>query len=175
MRRRQPHLPGFGKLSVKEFGGTALKGNPREARPLSAKRPVHLVMRSRLAVGPRSFLKRERQIQALVQRLARQKGVKLYRFANAGNHLHFLLLVPSRREFRAYVRAVSGIVARITLQAERGRAQAEKFWDARPFTRIVEWGRDFQSVCRYVMQNTLEALGFIPYQERKTRAPPRYA
>jgi REP element-mobilizing transposase RayT len=169
--KRQPHLPGFGKLSIKEFGGTSLKGNPREARPLSTKRPVHLVMRSSLAKGDRSLLKRGRsqEIEKLVRSLAKAKGVKLYRFANSGNHLHFLMLPSSRRAFQAYIRAISGVIARMSLGVERGRAKGIRFWDARPFTRIVEWGREFKTVSAYVIQNTLEAIGFIPYQTRKLK------
>jgi hypothetical protein len=170
-RKTQPPLPGFGKIAEKEFGGSRLKGNAREARPLSTRRPLHLVMRSSYARGERSFLKRERatRIKLLVHRLGKVHGVKVYRFANGGNHLHFLLQPSSRPAFKAYVRAVSGLIARITLDAERGRARGLKFWDAKPFTRIVEWGREFRAVARYVVQNTLEALGFIPYQPRKKR------
>lgn len=172
--RKQSYLPGFEKLGAKEFGGTALKGNPREARPISTRKPIHLVMRSSLARGERSFLKekRARRIESLVRRLAKSKGVKVYRFANSGNHLHFLLLPSSRAAFNAYVRAVSGLIARIALGTERGSGQGLKFWDARPYTRVVEWGREFKAVCRYVLQNTLEALGFIPFQPRGRSAKP---
>ena len=46
-------------------------------------------------------------------------------------------------------------------------ASGLKFWDARPFTRIVEWGRDFKNFGFYILQNTLEATGFMPYQPRR--------
>jgi hypothetical protein len=169
--KKESFLPGFGKLATKEFGGSRLKGNAREARPISTRRPIHLVMRSSFAKGDRSFLKagRAKQIETLVRRLGRENDVKVYRFANSGNHLHFLLLPKSRRAFNAYIRAISGLIARITLGVERGKALGLKFWDARPFTRIVEWGREFKVVCGYVLQNTLEAIGFIPYQVRKHR------
>src|SRR6476659_6927628 len=141
--RKQSYLPGFGKLAKAEFGGSALKGNAREERPISTKRPMHLVMRSTLARGDKSFLNRSRarKIEELVRRLAKDKNVKVYRYANSGNHLHLLVLSASRRGFKAYVRALSGLIARLTLGVERGRALGVKFWDARPFTRIVEWGR----------------------------------
>jgi REP element-mobilizing transposase RayT len=181
--KRQPSLLGFGKLDEKEFGGSRLRGNPREQRPIAVKRPMHLVMRSTLARGERSFLRKQnaRRIETLVRKLGKEKGVNVYRFANSGNHLHFVVLPSSRPAFRAYVRAVSGLIARISLGVERGTPKGLKFWDARPYTRIVEWGRDFKSVCDYVLQNTLEAIGFIAYQprenrkERKTRkrGPPR--
>jgi putative transposase len=169
--KRQPRLPGFGKLDIKEFGGSLTKGNPREARPVSTRQPMHLVMRSELANGERSFLRKSnaKRIEALVRKLAQEKGVKLYRFANSGNHLHFLVLPSSRKAFRGYIRAISGLIARISLGVERGKAKGLKFWDARPYTKIVEWGREFRSVCNYILRNTLEAIGFIPYQPRHSR------
>lgn len=164
-------FPQFEKLKVKDFGGSLVKGNPREARPISTKRPLHLVMRSSLARGERSFLrgKRARIIFDIVQKAARSHGVKIYRYANSGNHLHLIILPDSRRAYRAFVRTISGLIARVTLGVERGRPQDQQFWDARPFTRILEWGRDFQSTCAYLKQNVLEALGFIPVQPRRPK------
>ncbi len=172
MRARNPQviLPGFDGSFRKTFGGSALKGNAREQRPISVKRPMHVVMRSSLATNEHSFLKpqRARRIETLVRRIGKAKGVKVYRYANAGNHLHLVVLPRSRESFHAFTRAISGIIARLTLGAERGRAQGKKFWDAKPFTRILEWGRDFKTATSYVLQNKLEALGFIPHQERRS-------
>ncbi len=100
-------------------------------------------------------------------------GVKVYRFANSGNHLHLVILPRSRPAFQAFIRAVSGLIARITLKVERGRALGIRFWDARPFTRILAWGRDFRRTSDYLLRNTLEALGFIPYRPRTSAAPAR--
>jgi REP element-mobilizing transposase RayT len=176
--KKQHYLPGFDQLGLgeKEFGGSKLlnKAHAREARPISVKRPMHLVMRSTLAVGEKSFLrtKRARKIRELVHRLGKEKGVKVYRFANSGNHLHFIILPRSREAFKAYIKAVTGIIARITLGAERGAALGKRFWDAKPYTKIIEWGREYRAVCDYLLRNTLEALGFIPYQSRKRKAFP---
>jgi REP element-mobilizing transposase RayT len=169
---RQPLLPGFSGLKTKEFGGALLKGNPREARPVSTKRPMHLVMRSTLATGARSFLSphRAKRIDALIRSVGRDKGVRIYRYANSGNHLHLIVLPRSRVAFRSFLRAITGLIARITLAVERGRAAGLKFWDARPFTRILEWGRDFKAVSDYLTENTLEAIGFIPYRPRNRKA-----
>ena len=41
------------------------------------------------------------------------------------------------------------------------------FWEFRPFSRIVNWGRDFKTCVQYFKQNVLEALGFVPYKPRK--------
>lgn len=176
-------FPGFEKLKEKDFGGSLLKGNAREARPVSIKRPMHLVMRSELAKGEHSFLcntQRKNRIKALIDRAALAHGVKVYRYANGGNHLHLIVLPRSRVAFQRFIRTISGLIARLTLKVERGTALQSsacasikanagikrKFWDARPFTRLLEWGRDYRQACAYVVQNTMEALGFFPYRPR---------
>jgi len=45
----------------------------------------------------------------------------------------------------------------------------EKFGDQRPFAKILEWGRMHRSALKDLTQNMLEAIGFIPYQERAWR------
>jgi len=185
-RSSQSYLPGFKGLGVLQFGGSALKGNPRTERPISIKRPMHLVLRSTQAMGSKSFLAphRSKKIEALARTIGLKTGVEVKNFANSGNHLHLIVLPRSRKAFRAYVRALSGVIVRLTLGIERGRGvksqrtekrtqantpdEASKFWDARPFTRILEWGRSLKTAQRYLVQNTLEALGFLPYQPRSS-------
>jgi hypothetical protein len=156
--------------SVKHFGGAYLKeSNPKEKRPISIKNSMHLVVRSVLAKGPLSLLKFHDDIQYIIDTQARLFGVKVYRLANGGNHLHMIVLPRSRKAFNGFVRAITGLIARKVLGAERGCPKAIKFWEKRPFTRIVEWGRDYKRLCRYLAQNTLEALGFIPYSPRSQK------
>jgi hypothetical protein len=160
--------------NVKHFGGAYLKNsNPKEKRPVSIKKSSHLVMRSLLAKGPLSFLRFNEEIRDIVDKQGKRLGVKVYRFANGGNHLHMVILPISRRAFNSFIRAVTGLIARLVLGAERGKAKNLQFWERRPFTRIVEWGRDYKRVCDYLLQNTLEALGFIEYLPRKTRYNPK--
>lgn len=175
---RQLTFSTFHKLKEKDFGGSLLRGNAREQRPISVKRPMHLVMRSSLATGTHSFRRTQnaRRIEMAFRSMASKHSVKIYRYANSGNHLHLILLPKSRVAFRNFIRAITGLIARIVLKAERGKARTEadehvekstsRFWDARPFSRILEWGRDYQNVCWYLLQNTLEATGFMPYRPR---------
>ena len=44
---------------------------------------------------------------------------------------------------------------------------SQRFWQFRPFSRVVNWGRDFKMCANYLKQNILEAIGFIPYASRK--------
>lgn len=166
------------RKSVAYFGGAYLKNsNPKEKRPISTKRSMHLVMRSLVAKGSKSLLRRDQDIREIISFQAKHFGVKIYRFANSGNHLHLVVLPRSRQAFNGFIRAISGLIARKILRVERGSAADTKklskstFWEKRPFTRIVEWGRDYKQVCNYLLQNTLEALGFILYQPRKGRLP----
>jgi len=170
--RKQNFIPGLEDMGEKEFGGSLLKNShARNKRPISVKRPLHLVMRSSLAKNELSFLhpSRANRIESLIFRIGHLKGVKVYQYSNAGNHLHLIVQPRSREAFKCFVRTITGLIARITLGVERGRAKALRFWDAIPFTRILEWGREFRNVSRYVLQNTLEALKIIPYQKRKLR------
>jgi hypothetical protein len=49
----------------------------------------------------------------------------------------------------------------------QGKGQA--FWQFRPWSRVLYWGRDYKACCDYVKQNVLEALGFVQYKPRKHR------
>lgn len=60
----------------------------------------------------------------------------------------------------------SRISVRIT-GAKKGRPFGRRFFDSIPFSRIVEWGKGFFGVKKYVQQNILEAAGVISYRLRK--------
>ena len=49
--------------------------------------------------------------------------------------------------------------------SQKGKGQ--KFFDFRPFTRILNWGKDFQACAKYLLQNILETTGFTSYKKRK--------
>ncbi len=157
--------------NVKYFGGSHLKNsNPKEKRPISTKRSMHLVLRSSMARHDYSLLKKDQIIRKIVSAQGRAFGVKVYKQANGGNHLHLIVLPRSRQAFQSFIRAISGLIAREVLGAQRGNPQYIKFWDQRPYTRVLEWGKDFRKVSKYLVQNTLEALGFIDYQPRKQKS-----
>ena len=173
---RQAKQLGFEILegnNIKKFGGALLTSNPKEKRPLSLKKSSHLVMRSLHARGPLSLLRHNEKIEKIINRQAKKFGVKIYRYANGGNHLHMIILPMSRRAFNSFIRSITGLIARLVLKVERGDPKGIQFWEKRPFTRIVEWGSDYKRVCNYLLQNTLEALGFLEYQPRKTRYNPK--
>lgn len=170
-RKRQEYLSQ--ELRPKfEFGGSLLKNShAKEKRPISTKQPMHLVLRSSMAVGALSL--RSNRVRGPIERRIRsycQKfGVRLYEFANVGNHLHLLIKLGNRFTFAKFIKAVTGVIARLVLGAQRGSAKGQKFWDQRPYSRIVAWKRGYQIVKDYVIQNHLEAIGMIPYTPRAAR------
>ncbi len=153
----------FNDLGTKRFGGLHLKGNPRTARPISLKKPVHLVLKSEFAKGERSFLRKPfaSRIEASARRLAKLTNLRIFRFVNAGDHLQLIVHIRSRKAFHKFVRALSGHVARIVLDAEKGRARGKKFWIARPYTQILNW-KNFSKAAQWLRQQLEVVAGFTP-------------
>lgn len=169
MARKKKRLPRKGTqlhlipAPKKVFGGSLLKGNAKEERPISTKHFMHLVLRSSLAKGRRSFLhdKNWRKVNRIVREQAGSAGIKIKHFENVGNHLHIVVLIPSRKALFRFLRSISGIIARFIMGAERNNPKTVKFWDARPFSRIVAWGeRSLRPLKEYMHKNREQALGF---------------
>ncbi|MCB0393213.1 MAG: transposase [Bdellovibrionales bacterium] len=155
------------------FGGTYLKTyNPKSERPLDSKKALHLVLKSSQAVGTRSFKSKANEgvVWAIVQMQAKTFGVKIYEYANSGNHLHLLVRVKNRWDYAAFIRSITGLIARHVGRSEKCSPLKRKFWDARPFSRIVSFARkEFQAARAYIFRNTLEIIGWMPYQSRSKR------
>jgi REP element-mobilizing transposase RayT len=151
-----------------EHGGEVRLGLRKLARPIATRRPMHLVLRSSRAQGRWSLRRPEsaRLVRQALQRFADRHGVRVYKYANAGNHLHLLVRARCRTALQNFLRAFAGITARLVTGARKG-APVGKFWDMIAYSRIVQWGREFATVRAYVVQNELEAAGCIPFQNRK--------
>jgi hypothetical protein len=147
------------------------RGNPKGPRPFSKRTSLHVVLKSSRAQGAHSLLRRERAVHAVLERQAARFGVQLQGVANAGSHLHLLLRAPARERLANFLRAASGIIARLAWgqrdrarairdgSASSGRHIASRFWDTRPFSRLVGPGRDWRGVRDYLELNQLEAQG----------------
>lgn len=162
----------------RHFGGSLLKGNAKSKRPLSTKHAIHLVMKSRYPAGTKSMLAGEHAgtIDRLLRRQAKACGVRIYHFVNVGNHLHLVVRIQSGKLFSRFLRAGTGLIARQVMKQQRGRGRKfldtdpgprrsgcsgrgspAKFWMARPFTRLISWGRDYQRVAAYMEKNRSQA------------------
>ena len=184
---KQLHLPQLITAQKKFFGGALLNGKRKSVRPLSKKDSIHLVLRSIWATGKNSFLvsRNYKVIENIIQCFAKKFGVKIYQLAINGNHIHLLLRITNRPMYRAFIKAVSGKIAshvmghqsfvqfsslrQITKSGDglKTSDKSQGFWQFRPFSRLVCWGRDFKTCVKYLKQNILEAFGFVPYTQRK--------
>ena len=139
----------FGNQAV-AFGGSLLKGNPKVARPLSVKNPIHLVLRadkSRFRL-PKNFAR----ANECLEKTAKKHGVRIYSYANVGNHFHIVLRILNRRQWAAFIRELTSRLAYM----------AQIKWPKRPYTRIVAgWRRAYQALKKYIRLNQLEAEGLI--------------
>jgi REP element-mobilizing transposase RayT len=152
---------GLSSFKIKKAYGGSLrkKAANRGARPLCTKRSIHLILWSSEAKGAKSFIKNRRVLELTLSKIAKRFGVKIYRIGNAGNHIHLVVKLTNRYLYSGFIRALTGTLA-LKLRIK---------WDFRPYTRIIEWGRDFKTVCEYVFLNQLEGVGAIPYSSTRLR------
>ena len=111
------------------------------------KHSVHLVLRARLPV-------------------------KVYNNSLNSNHIHLLVKARTQKSLHDFLRVLNGQIAQRITGAVRGRKNKISFWLRPAWKRMVNGGRDFFNLHRYIYQNQLETLGLIPYQRRKRKPPP---
>jgi REP element-mobilizing transposase RayT len=170
MPRRPKQLEFQGSAFTKPkdwFGGAYLKGNhAKRKRPLESKFAIHVVLRA-----AESGLRRPavyRHVNLAATRACKRYGVKLYEYANVGNHLHLLIKLPHIRAWRAFIREITGRIAQIARGLKGRQKGARAFWRHRPFTRIVRgWKRTYRLAKDYVVLNQLEGEGLISRTESR--------
>jgi putative transposase len=161
MGKRSPQLS-FLRHEPSAYGGELYKkrkGRLR-GRPLDTRSTMHLVLRSSQARGTQSFWRHRPVVKALTTKFAQKYGVKVLSLANVGNHLHFHIQLGYRRTYPAFIRALTGSLAMAVTGTSRWKPGKTKFWDYRPFTRIVKGYRAFLSLRDYIQINQLEGLGY---------------
>ena len=77
------------KKTPLEYGGSLLKGKRKGKRPITLSKPLHLVMRSELAVGKLSLTRFEQLIRARLEIYALKFRIQVYKLSINRNHLHF--------------------------------------------------------------------------------------
>lgn len=160
----------FSKKSS-SYGGTLMKKRKGRlgARPISTTQTMHLVLRSTKAIKDKSFKtpKNSKKIQSIISVFAQKYGIQILSLANAGNHLHMHLRVSKRIGYIRFIRAVTSAIAMhitglnrwTTSKSQIDSSLKQKFWDYRPFTRIVIGMKDFLTMKDYIQINELEGLG----------------
>jgi hypothetical protein len=147
------------ELARSQHGGEVRRGQRKLERPVSTRRPMHVVLKSQRACGPWSLRKHDGAVREALRRMARRFEIRIYDFANVGSHLHLVIRARRREGFQAFLRSFAGIVARRVTGARRGR-RSGRFFEGLAWSRIVSWGRDYWGLRHYVFRNQIEgALG----------------
>lgn len=127
---------------------------------------MHLVLRSSKAKGDWSFKRPQHstKIRQITDKFAIRYGVRVLSLANAGNHLHFHIKLTNRFTYRPFIRALTAAIAMAVTGASRWnplkKTAKDRFWDYRPFTRVVQSFRALLNLRDYIQINKLEGYGY---------------
>ena len=107
--------------------------------------PNHVVFKARLPILRLHHL----LVRQVIREAQTRYGIRIQALAIMENHLHFVILVPSRTAFSDAMRFLAGQIA---LRVGRG-----KLWLERAWSRLVRWGRDYRGVLKHVQSNPIRA------------------
>ncbi len=157
--RRNTKLWWITKRSV--YGGSL---NYRKVkRPFDSRKLTHIVLKASLG-RTIWFTRFQSRIHKVIDQAALRYGVKIKDLAINHDHIHLLTYTKCRESQIRFLRLVSAQIGR-KYKKIRGHG---KLWAARPFTRLVSWGRkSVFHVQNYLHQNRAEATGFVEYRPRR--------
>ncbi len=143
-----------------EHGGS-LPSPQKRKRPLSRKQSMHMVLRSSKAKGSWSFRKHQEAIENIFNKFAQKYHIQIMNHANVGNHIHLHLKTSTRKNYRAFIRAItSAIRIAVTGYSKWNPApQKFQFWDLRPWSRLLNSYRENKNLTKYIGINLLEGIG----------------
>lgn len=142
-----------------QYGGLKSKGHRKLERPFSAKKWLHLVLKSDKANGKLSLKTAPNQtfIRTLIYDKGERFGVTVGDFVNMGNHLHIKVRAGSRLQFQKFLKSITGRIARHVTGARRGKAFG-RFWQGLAYTRVLMSGIEELRLSRYFSANRLESI-----------------
>lgn len=125
-----------------------------------------------LGLEHRPQLRHRPLIEKTISKAKNKFKVQVYEMTIVYNHIHLLIKGKARTDLQNFFRVVAGHIAQEILRKHPIEQRAKNqnlFWISRLYSRVVSWGNEYFIVRRYVIQNNLESLGIIPYQERKAK------
>jgi len=162
---------GLLKKPMLAYGGELRKkAKGRSHRPLVFRSgSMHITLKSSQARGSSSFQASHlrKKVAHFVTEFSAKKGVKILSFANVGNHLHLHVKLTNLTLYKAWIRGLTSGLAMASqgLQGLKSlKARGLRFWDHRPFSRVIQSFRHFSNTKSYVEVNLLEGLGMPRYQ-----------
>jgi hypothetical protein len=102
-------------------GGELAKGCRKTKRPLSTKHSLHLVLKSKKAVGQHSLIRHHEAIRTILHKYGKRYGVKIQDSVNMGNHIHLKIKITDRKYFQNFLRTVTALIARKVTGASKSK------------------------------------------------------
>lgn len=172
--KRNPQLQ-FLKREKDAYGGELYKtraGRSR-GRPLATRHSMHIVLRSSKAKGSLAFNKPENEkwVRFYLQKFSKKFAVTVHSIGIVGNHIHLHIQLFKRQLYRGFIRALTSAIAIAVYKNHRWNDEYKikprpRFWDYRPFSRIVAGVRSFLNLQDYVRINQLEGYGHFRGEAR---------
>lgn len=143
-----------------EFGGSLLLSKRKERRPLCTKRPTHLILKAE-DLAKRfpgvSFTKVRAKVSRIIKLHAERHQISIDSHSVNWNHLHLGIRFKSRINYVRFIRAVT---SHLVLELSRHfGARLKNLFNLRPFTKVVEWGRAYKNLLKYIQINIFESEG----------------
>lgn len=152
------------KDEPKAYGGELFKKRKgrRGPRPLDTKNSMHLVLRSSHAKGGWSFRAGDnpKKVERILKKFSAKYAVRVLSVANVGNHLHLHIRLGNRYGYKPFIRAVTAAVAMAITGMSRWKKVKIKFWDLRPYTRVVLGKQAWVHLTKYIRLNQMEGMGY---------------
>ena len=93
-----------------EFGGSLLKGRRKTERILNSRKPMHLVLKTKNTI---TLFNQKHKLKSILKKQAQTFGVKIYSESIQSDHWHICLKITHRQLYRGFIRALTGIIARL--------------------------------------------------------------
>ncbi len=164
--RKNTKLWWIAKHSV--YGGSM---NYRKVRrPFDSKMLTHVVFKAELGQAL-WFSRFEKLVRSTLTAAAARYGIRVDEVAVNRDHIHILFYTKSREAQIRFLRFFSAEMGRrYAALRRRLRIAVRPLWVARPFTRLVSWGKKSLARVRgYIRRNRWEVLGFLAYKPRVHR------
>ena len=159
MNKRKKQLSLFNEKQFSRTFGGDVRGKRKTKRPLSTKLPIHLILRANHQVARKDMAKvfayRDQKNIRILQSVAKKFQIKVYQSVFNYTHLHLIIVIPSRKAYIGFVRVLAA-----KLSALAGLKRGVLF-ALRPYTRVANWGREFQGLLIYIKKNFLQAIGGV--------------
>ena len=154
-----------------------MQGKRKSERPLSTQHVHHLVLKAenlQLRFLGVSLTRARATISRCIRDQAKKHNVTLEAYSINWNHIHSAIAFKSKKDYTRFIRSLTAKIIAI-LSKLFGRSLSGLF-NLRPYTKIISWGRQYQSLLRYIQINAFESEGVDVdvtgrWAKRKARAP----